>query len=257
MTNISNLSLLTMILFVMIPVSLSYLFSLGIGKSAIWSSIRGVVQLFFIGYVLTFLFSMPDWQGIGLWVAVMLVIASLQAAKRGKGIPYAFLLSLSSLILIEVFVLSLWIAFDIIPFQSEQVIPMSGMIIGNSMVATGLAFERMKNEFHDSKGKILAALSLGANASQASKMIIRKTIRAAMIPNVDGLKTIGLVQLPGMMTGLILGGASPIEAIRYQIVISISIFSSVSICAMIISLVTYRFFFNRKLQLLEGKGGRK
>ncbi|MFP3359305.1 ABC transporter permease, partial [Planococcus sp. SIMBA_143] len=126
------------------------------------------------------------------------------------------------------FVLSLWIVFDIIPFRSEQVIPMSGMIIGNSMVATGLAFERMKNEFHDSKGEILAALSLGANASQASQLIIRKTIRAAMIPNVDGLKTIGLVQLPGMMTGLILGGASPIEAIRYQIVISISIFSSVS-----------------------------
>ncbi|WP_347549622.1 iron export ABC transporter permease subunit FetB [Pseudalkalibacillus hwajinpoensis] len=255
MTGISNLSLLTMILFVMIPVSLSYLFSLGIGKSAIWSSFRGVIQLFFIGYILTFLFSMPDWQGIGLWIAIMLVIAAKQAGKRGKGIPHAFMLSLGSLILIEVFVLSLWILFDIIPFQSEQVIPMSGMIIGNSMVASGLAFERMKNEFHDSRGKILAALSLGANPAQASQMIIRKTIRAAMIPNVDGLKTIGLVQLPGMMTGLILGGASPIEAIRYQIVISISIFSSVSICAMIISLVTYRFFYNQNMQLISNEGG--
>ncbi|WP_394174689.1 ABC transporter permease [Guptibacillus hwajinpoensis] len=255
MTNISNLSLLTMILFVMIPVSLSYLYSLGIGKSAIWSSLRGVVQLFLIGYILTFLFSIPDWQGIGLWVAVMLVIASFQASRRGQGIPHAFLLSLSSLILIEVFVLTLWIVFDIIPFRSEQVIPMSGMIIGNSMVAAGLAFERMKNEFHSNQGKVLAALSLGANASQASQMIIRKTIRAAMIPNVDRLKTIGLVQLPGMMTGLILGGASPIEAIRYQIVISISVFSTVSICAMIISLVTYRFFFNQNMQLQTIEGG--
>ncbi|WP_270179266.1 ABC transporter permease [Alkalihalobacillus sp. CinArs1] len=255
MTEISNLSLLTMIIFVMIPVSMSYYFSLGISKSAIWSSFRGVVQLFLIGYVLTLLFSLEDWQGVGLWVTVMLVIASLQAAKRGKGVPFAFTLSFVSLLIIEVFVLSVWIVFDIIPFKSEQVIPMSGMIIGNSMVATGLAFERMKNEFNDGRGKILAALSLGAKPAEASKMIIRKTIRASMIPNVDTLKTIGLVQLPGMMTGLILGGASPIDAIRYQIVVSISIFSCVSICAMIISLVTYRFFFNNDMQLQTLGGG--
>ncbi|WP_377888518.1 ABC transporter permease [Alkalihalobacillus sp. R86527] len=255
MTEISNLSLLTMIIFVMIPVSMSYYFSLGISKSAIWSSLRGVVQLFFIGYILTLLFSMEDWQGVGLWVTIMLIIAALQAAKRGKGIPFAFWLSFASLLIIEVFVLSIWIVFDIIPFKSEQVIPMSGMIIGNSMVASGLAFERMKNEFRDSRGKILAALSLGAKPAEASKMIIRKTIKASMIPNVDSLKTIGLVQLPGMMTGLILGGASPIDAIRYQIVVSISIFSCVSICAMIISLVTYRFFFNKEMQLLTIEGG--
>ncbi|TLS35392.1 ABC transporter permease [Pseudalkalibacillus caeni] len=253
MPEISNLSMLTVIIFVLIPVSLSYLYSLGIAKTTIWSSLRGIIQLILIGYVLTFLFEITDWIAVTLAVLVMISAASWQAGQRGKGIKNAFLVTFTVLAIIEGLVLILWIGFNIIPFESQQVIPMSGMVIGNSMVASALALERLKNDFSVHKGKVLAALSLGATPPKAANIIIRNTIKAAMIPSIDGLKTIGLVQLPGMMTGLIIGGASPIEAIRYQIVISLSIFASVSLTSMFVSAIAYRSFFNKDMQLVEIK----
>ncbi|WP_017728302.1 ABC transporter permease [Halalkalibacterium ligniniphilum] len=246
---ISTTSMLFLLVFILIPISLSYFYSLQLGGSITWSSIRGVAQLFLIGYLLTFLFELPPNQGIPIMLAVMMTVASFHAAKKGNGIPNVLALIFVIFVAVEVLVLSMWIGFGMIDFTAEQVIPMSGMVIGNSMVAIGLALERLKNEFKENHDRILAALSLGANPQEATQPIIRKIVRAAMIPNVDGLKTIGLVQLPGMMTGLILAGVSPIVAIRYQIVISISIFVAVSLSAMLITLLVYRFFFNDKMQV--------
>ncbi|WP_257345835.1 ABC transporter permease [Pseudalkalibacillus decolorationis] len=248
-TEISNLSLTFLIVFVIIPVSLSYWFSLGLSKSIVWSSFRGVVQLFLIGYVLTFLFSIPDWQGIALWVTVMVLVATINASKRGGNIPKVRMVVFLIIAIIEVSVLALWLGFGYITFTADKVIPISGMVIGNSMIAIGLALERLQSQFKEERGRILAALSLGATPKQSSLMIVRKSLKAAMIPNIDGLKTIGLVQLPGMMTGLILGGVSPLDAVKYQIVISLSIFVSVAICAMLVTMVLYKTFFNDKMQL--------
>ncbi|WP_221565550.1 iron export ABC transporter permease subunit FetB [Alkalihalobacillus sp. TS-13] len=250
-TEITNLSLMFIIVFVIIPVSLSYWFSLELSRTIIWSSIRGVAQLFIIGYVLSFLFDLPSWQGIGLWVAVMVVVATINAARKGKNIPRVYSVVFTIIALTEIFILSLWLLFGYIPFSAEKVIPISGMVIGNSMIAIGLALERLQHQFREEKGRVLAALSLGATPKQSSLQIVRKTLKAAMIPNIDGLKTIGLVQLPGMMTGLILGGVSPLDAVRYQIVISLSIFVSVAVCAMMVTILLYRFYFNDKMQLID------
>ncbi|SDI25887.1 ABC transporter permease [Natribacillus halophilus] len=250
---ISNLSMFFLIFFVLIPVSLSYIYALGLSGSIVWSSFRGIVQLFLIGYVLTYLFSLSPPIGISIMLAVMIAVASLHASKKGQGIPFVRVIIFGIIVGIALLILAMWLGFDMIDFQPDQVIPMSGMVIGNSMVAIGLALERMKSEFRESRGKIVAALALGAQPQQASTILIRKIVKAAMIPNVDGLKTVGLVQLPGMMTGLILGGVPPIEAIRYQIVISLSIFTSVSLAAMVATIIFYRFFFNKQMQLAEMK----
>jgi putative ABC transport system permease protein len=249
MSEISNSAMLVLIVFVFIPLSLSYMFSLGFGKTIIWSSFRGIVQLFLIGYILTFLFDLPSWQGIGMMLFMMVIVATRHASTHDKGIPYVLFITFSVILITELFILALWLGFGVITFEPKSVIPMSGMIIGNSMIATGLAYERLKNEFSVGKGKILASLALGASPKQASKLIISKTLTAAMLPNIDTLKTIGLVQLPGMMTGLILGGVEPTEAIRYQIVVTISIFTSVSIAAMLTTIISYRFFFKNNMQL--------
>ncbi|OIJ20269.1 iron export ABC transporter permease subunit FetB [Anaerobacillus alkalidiazotrophicus] len=248
---ISNTAMLFLIIFVLIPVSLSYMYSLGLGKSITWASVRGVIQLLLIGYILTYLFELPPSIGISFMLFVMISIASFHASKKGEGITNVRIMIFLIILGVELLILSMWLGFGMISFTSEQVIPMSGMVIGNSMVAIGLALERMKNEFREGKGKIVAALSLGAKPQQATKIIVRKIVRAAMIPNVDGLKTVGLVQLPGMMTGLILGGVAPIDAIRYQIVISLSIFICVSISAMLVTMLLYRYFFNENMQLID------
>lgn len=250
---ISNTSMLFLLVFVFIPVSLSYMYSLGLSKSITWASIRGVAQLFLIGYILTYLFALPPNIGITFMLFVMMTIATFHASKKGIGIPKVKSMIFMIILGVELLILSMWLGFDMISFTSEQVIPMSGMVIGNSMVAIGLALDRMKNEFQEGRGKILAALALGAKPQQASKIIVRKIVRSAMIPNVDSLKTVGLVQLPGMMTGLILAGVPPIDAIRYQIVISLSIFTCVSISAMLVTVLLYRHFFTRNMQLIEIK----
>ncbi|GGC91670.1 iron export ABC transporter permease subunit FetB [Thalassobacillus devorans] len=250
---ISNQSLLFLVIFVLVPLTLSYFYQLGMSKDILWSSIRGTVQLFAIGYILTFLFDLNPFMGIPLMLSIMIIIATFHAWNKGKELPHAFLVILLGLIIVEVSVLTLWLAFDMVAFTPSEVIPMSGMVIGNSMVAMGLALERMKSEFTENSGRLMAALSLGAKPSQASHLIVTKTLNAALIPNVDRLKTIGLVQLPGMMTGLILGGVAPVMAIKYQLVISLSIFSSVSLSAMFVTMAMYRYFFNKNDQLLENE----
>ncbi|WP_181350105.1 iron export ABC transporter permease subunit FetB [Thalassobacillus sp. CUG 92003] len=251
--DVSNQSLLFLIVFVFVPLTLSYLYQLGMSKSIMWSSLRGTVQLFAIGYILTWLFDLPPVVGIPVMVSVMIVIATFHARNKGRELPHVFTVILIGLIVIEGIVLSLWIIFDMVEFKPSEVIPMSGMVIGNSMVAMGLALERMKSEFAENTGKLQAALSLGARPKQASHLIIRKTLNASLIPNIDKLKIIGLVQLPGMMTGLILGGVAPVMAIKYQLVISLSIFSAVSLSAMFVTLAMYRYFFNQQEQLLENE----
>ncbi|ASF39906.1 MULTISPECIES: ABC transporter permease [Halobacillus] len=248
---VSNQSLFFLIIFVIIPLTLSYFYQLGLGKNVLWSALRGTVQLFAIGYILTYLFDLPASVGIPLMVGIMIIIATFHARQKGKELPHILPVIFISLLFVEGSVLTMWLVFDMVQFRPSEVIPMSGMVIGNSMVAMGLALERMKSEFRDNNGRLLAALSLGAEPKQASHLIVQRTLHAALIPNVDRLKTIGLVQLPGMMTGLILGGVEPVMAIKYQLVISLSIFSSVSISAMFVTLAMYRYFFNKNKQLIE------
>jgi putative ABC transport system permease protein len=250
---VSNQSLLFLIIFVIVPLALSYFYQLGLNKNILWSTIRGTIQLFAIGYILTYLFDLPALIGIPITVGVMIIVASFHARQKGKELPNVLFIILIGLVVVEASVLTLWLVFDMIQFRPSEVIPMSGMVIGNSMVAMGLALERMKSEFKENNGRILAALSLGAEPKQASHLIVRKTLNAALIPNIDRLKTIGLVQLPGMMTGLILGGVEPVMAIKYQLVISLSIFSSVSLSAMFVTLAMYKHFFNKSKQLLESE----
>ncbi|WP_083270790.1 ABC transporter permease [Bacillus marinisedimentorum] len=258
--SISNLSMAFTVFFILIPMMLSYWYALGLSRAVLWSSIRGSIQLVAIGFVLTYLFDLPPGIGIFIMLMVMITVASLHAAKKAQDLPHVKMALFGVITLIETGVLGMWLVFGMAEFTAEQVIPMSGMVIGNSMVAAGLALDRIQDEFTEGKGRILAALSLGATPKQASQLILRKTLQAAMIPNIDGLKTIGLVQLPGMMTGLILGGADPLTAIRYQIVISLSIFSAVSVSAMLVTLIMYRVFFNKQMQLrdfsIDNQGGR-
>ncbi|MFC5713362.1 ABC transporter permease [Thalassorhabdus alkalitolerans] len=248
---ITNTTLFFLLVFIIIPVCLSYYYSLGLSRSILWSAFRGISQLLLIGYILTFLFGLEPLQGIPLMLAIMIMTAALHAAKKGKGIPYILPVVFIIMVVIEGMVLALWLSFQIIDFEPDQVIPMSGMVIGNSMVAIGLALDKLKSEMKTEKEKILASLALGASPAQATQPFVKRIIRSAMIPNIDGLKTIGIVQLPGMMTGLILGGVSPLVAVRFQIVISLSIFVAVSLSAMLAVLIVYRFFFNSRMQLIE------
>ncbi len=104
-------------------------------------------------------------------------------------------------------------------YEPQYIIPIAGMILGNSMTSAALAGDRLQSDLRARADEIEARLALGFSGREAVQPMVRASLRAAMIPTVNGMMTIGLVQLPGMMTGQILAGSSPLVAIRYQMVV--------------------------------------
>jgi len=136
-----------------------------------------------------------------------------------------------------------------IQFLPSQIIPITGMIASNSMVAIGLCYREMNSLFRDQRQQVLEKLALGAPVKLASASIVRQAIRTAMQPTIDSAKTVGLVSLPGMMSGLIFAGVSPIFAIKYQIMVMFMLLSATSLGAVVAAYFAYRHYFNDRAQL--------
>ena len=133
-------------------------------------------------------------------------------------------------------------------YDPRYLIPLAGMIIGNSMNGASLAAERLASEMRERREEIETALSLGASGRQASEPAVRNAFRAALMPTINTMAAMGIVSLPGMMTGQILSGTEPMVAVRYQIAIMCAITGSVAITAFLIVLQGYRHYFNKAQQ---------
>lgn len=223
---------------------------LGLEKDLAVGVVRTIIQLTIVGYILSYVFSANSWVFILFMLTLMIGVASQNAAKRGKGIPKARMIVLTGITLSEVITLLLLLFFRIIPATAQYIIPLSGMIVGNSMVAAGVTLNRLSNEFKLRRGEVELALSLGATPKQAALPVIQSAIKAGMIPTVDSMKTVGLVQLPGMMTGQILAGADPIQAVRYQILVMFMISGASAIASLFVVLLGYTRYFTPNAQLI-------
>lgn len=123
------------------------------------------------------------------------------------------------------------------------------MIIGNSMTGIALGVNSLHAGMHDQKSKVEAALMLGATPKMASRDIVNQAFDAAMLPTINSMVTMGIVFLPGMMTGQILSGISPLVAVEYQIAIMLGIVGSVSLSVILFVQLGYRTYFNHRSQL--------
>lgn len=222
---------------------------LGLEKDLVVGVIRTIIQLTIIGYILAYIFASQQLIFILLMLLVMISVAALNASKRGKGIPGALKIGLVGIGISEVVTLTMLIGLKIIPATPQYIIPLSGMIIGNSMVAAGVTLNRLSSEFKLRQGEVELALSLGAPPKQAALPVIQAAIKAGMIPTIDSMKTVGLVQLPGMMTGQILAGADPVQAVKYQILVMFMISGSTAIASLIVVLMGYTRYFTPHAQL--------
>lgn len=136
-------------------------------------------------------------------------------------------------------------------YTPQYIIPIMGMILGNSMNGVALAAERLSSEIRGKRALIEARLSLGATSRDAVSDIVASAVRAAMIPTINSLMTVGIVSLPGMMTGQILSGTDPIIAVKYQIVVMYMIAASVMISSVLIVQRGYKQFFTEYHQFRE------
>ncbi len=130
-------------------------------------------------------------------------------------------------------------------------IPLGGMAIGNSMIATSLTLNRIIGEFKNNRNKIETALALGANSEQAAEPYFKTSIRAALIPTIDNLKTLGIIFIPGAMTGMLIAGAAPVWAAEYQIAVFLMIISANIITIIILTILVQKRLFTDAHQIAE------
>ncbi|WP_336748809.1 iron efflux ABC transporter permease subunit FetB [Pantoea vagans] len=247
--NISDTSLLLSLTLVVIALLISQKEKLGMGKDIVWSTCRAIVQLVIVGFVLKSVFDVNNSWLTVLMVLFICVNAAINARKRGRNIDNAFAIAFTSIFSGTVITLTILVLSGAIAFVPMQVIPISGMIAGNAMVAVGLCFSNLNQRFNDNHQKIMEMLSLGASVKLASGRIIADSIRTAMIPTVDAAKTVGLVSLPGMMSGLIFAGIDPLKAIKYQIMVTFMLIGTASLSTIIAVWLSYRQFYNARAQL--------
>jgi putative ABC transport system permease protein len=180
----------------------------------------------------------------------MIYNAAYNAYKRSNKIKNALSISFVSIALGTFITLSILLISGAIKFEPYQIIPVSGMIISNSMVALGLCYRQMNMNFKNKREEVETKLSLGGDILPSSIEIIRDSIRTGMQPTIDSTKTLGIVSLPGMMSGLILAGTSPVNAIKYQIMVTFMLLSTTSIASFIACYLVYKSFFNERKQLI-------
>ena len=197
--------------------------SLGLERDLMIGSARTVVQLYGVGFVLAAVFAAARWYWVVLILAVMIAVATQAAVSRlGKPLPGAGWIAATALTASTAATLAYVIAVvvQVRPWWEPQyIIPIAGMILGNSMTSAALAGDRLQGDLRARADEVEARLALGFSGQDAVQPMVRAALRTAMIPSVNAMMTVGLVQLPGMMTGQILAGTSPLLAIRYQIVV--------------------------------------
>lgn len=249
----SFLSLGLSLIFVLIPLVLSKTLKLGLEKDTFIATIRSIVQLVAVGYILTFVFESESYLFIILMIALMIGAATHNAKKKGvsiKGIVWKLILTF---IFIEVLTQGILLGFQIIPPTAQYIIPISGMVVGNSMVLSILFLNRFTAEIQTQKKETELLLSLGGTPKQAIHLPLIHSIKASLIPTIESQKTIGLVQLPGMMSGQIIAGADPIQAVQFQLLILFLLLTTAAVTSIMLGFLSYPTLFNERMQMLKIK----
>ena len=211
--------------------------------------VRSFVQLAAIGYVIDFIFGLESIGAVALLLAGMVLFAAWTSARRARNVPRAFGVVALAVGVAAVATLGLLLALGVIPAAARYLIPLGGMVIGNSMNAASLTLTRIRDDLAEQRPKVEAALALGATSRQAVAPILKTALQNALIPLIDATKTTGIIFLPGAMVGMIIAGADPLEAVRLQIVVLYMLLGSVSIAAILVGTLSYRSFFTPRHQL--------
>jgi putative ABC transport system permease protein len=259
---ISYVRLGTGYIFILLVLAMAARWKTGRTGEILIATVRMTVQLVAVGYILEFVFNHPSpWLtllifGIMETFAVRNVFARVKI-KTPRKLTYVIIVSLLTGTMCAAFIFIFGI-IGVEPWYTPRYfIPLGGMLIGNSMTGIALGFERLATGMRDNSHKIEAALMLGATTPKAARRYARDAFAAAILPTINSMMGMGIVFLPGMMTGQILSGSSPVLAIRYQIAIMLGILGSVTITVFLMTEFGYRTFFthDKRLQPEVRKAG--
>lgn len=217
---------------------------------------RTIVQLLIVGYVLQYVFKVRSpYIVVGL-ALVMVGFATQAAVGRSKlaypGIRVQSFFTLTASGLLTSFVVTSAV-IQVHPwYRAQYLIPLMGMILGNSLTGISIALDQLLSDLTERANFIEMELAHGASAWEAARAPLHDAVRRGMIPTINGMMVVGIVSLPGMMTGQILAGSDPIEAVKYQIVVMFMLSAATALGCMTIVLLAYRKLFNSRHQLERG-----
>ncbi|HIK10074.1 MAG TPA: iron export ABC transporter permease subunit FetB [Oscillatoriaceae cyanobacterium M33_DOE_052] len=239
-----------------IAVGVSWWQGLGLEGQLAMATVRTVVQLLVVGSLLEVVFQWRHPAAVLAVVMVMLTIAAVVARNRiGKEIPGVLLMVwgsiLTALSLTMAYVNLLVLRSPEALYSPQYMIPLTGIVLGNGMNAAAIAGERLATTIKNSKQEIETHLCLGATPEQAVKQYRRDAIKAGMIPTLNAMMVVGIVTLPGIITGQMLTGVNPLNAAAYQILIMFMLALTTLITGLLVTWGLCQQFFNRYAQLRE------
>lgn len=247
----SNTALGLTALLLVIPIIISYKEGLHIIKDLIVATLRAVVQLIILGFLLHYIFKINDKWLLILCVLVIIINASWNTISRASPVMHhVFWISFLAIFIGTALPLAGTVATGAIHFTANEVIPIGGMLANNGLIAINLAYQNLDRVFVQDGTNIESKLSLAATPKLASKGAIRESIRLAIVPTIDSVKTYGLVSIPGMMTGLIIGGVPPLQAIKFQLLVVFIHTTATIMSALIATYLSYGQFFNARHELV-------
>jgi putative ABC transport system permease protein len=213
--------------------------------------LRSFLQLTAVGYVIKAIFDSDSIWLVIVLLAAMVAFGTWTARSRARDVPGAWVPIALALSSAAALTLGLVLALGIFDATPRFMVPVGGMVIGNSMTAAAVALNRLADEVRSDAGRIEATLALGATARQAASGLVTRSLRSAMIPLIDSTKTTGVVFFPGTMVGMLVAGAEPFDAVRLQLILLWTLLGAVAIAGLIAVSLGYRGFFTAAQQLRE------
>ncbi len=231
-----------------VPVAILLFYRTGLVKSTLIAAMRMALQLVLVGFYLEYVFEWNNAWINSAWVLIMIIVTAYTVTGRaGLKMKYFFLPNfvsiLLSIVIIDTFFLGFIIKLDYM-FEARYFIPISGMILGNAMQNNIIALNSFYGDINRNITMHRYALSLGANKHESTMNYMKKALQNAFNPTIARMAVIGLVSLPGTMTGQIIGGSSPFTAIKYQIMLMLAIFTSSILTTFLAIIVSNKFVFD-------------
>jgi putative ABC transport system permease protein len=236
-----------------VAVGVSAYLRLGFEKAIIWASVRAAIQLLVVGALLAFVLSSSlDRYLAPVWIITMVGIAAFVTSRRAKSrkVLPAAALSIGGSTLVSLVVV---FGFGVLPAEPIQLIVVAGITIGNALPATVVAADQVTRKMTDDRMQVEGLLSLGFSSKQAAHYVVRESTRVALLPQIERTKIVGLVALPGAMTGLLIAGVEPIDAVIIQLVVMYLVLGTVAISSTVVAIVTAAQSFTPDQRLKEGQ----
>lgn len=243
----------------LIPLVIFFKFKIKLVKKLLVSTVRMTLQLFLVGLYLGYIFELNNVYVNILWLLIMLIIANRHILKSSN-------LKIKPLLSVTIFSTLIGLLSVLLPFvllvikptplyDARYIIPVGGMILGNFLSVNIVSFNTYISSLKENRQELESYLCMGATLSEATKPYLRIAIEKALIPTVTTIATLGLVSLPGMMTGQLLGGSFPMTAIKYQIAIMVAILVAATISVTLnLVLATGRIFDKRGNMMAVERG---